>query len=421
MDKALNLQILHHNKHIAKKPDDEIPVPGEKRSKISGSGRWQQMLPTTFLRVAFSHPASCETALDKEFKLGNGVSARARVAGALMLYKMQTESVNAVVCRTPAIVSNFIIFQFMFDNATFHVKVPPVRAHTHPIMGAHGMLTFRQNDHVYNEEIVFPSTALWDETGESMLAVIKRHCPWAVDPPCNAGAPPPLRCFVAVLSGCDGGKNNDRLINYLIGVSKHFVMKGGCRNHSIALSLEPISKYLQIICPAFCTIKRLHSSSFHTKVIKGLHYIIDRNMVMLTPEKDPWYAPCPKDRAYAETVLELTYYQRDLHLSYIDDETRDSLAKDDAARRAKGQMLLQILPGNWRSKVITCWARGEFAGISREEAVVIILQAYLDVCPHIISVPALNKWLTLLASFADCSRGCHTPAHISSSLVQDWI
>ena len=85
MDKALNLQILHHNKHIAKKPDDEIPVPGEKRSKISGSGRWQQMLPTTFLRVAFSHPASCETALDKEFKLGNGVSAKARAAGALML------------------------------------------------------------------------------------------------------------------------------------------------------------------------------------------------------------------------------------------------------------------------------------------------------------------------------------------------
>ena len=80
--------------------------------------------------VAFSHPASCETALDKVFKLGNGVSARARAAGALMLYKMQTESVNAVACRTPAIVSNFIIFPFMFDNATFHVEVPPVRAHT---------------------------------------------------------------------------------------------------------------------------------------------------------------------------------------------------------------------------------------------------------------------------------------------------
>ena len=128
-------------------------------------------------------------------------------------------------------------------------------------------------------------------------------------------------------------------------------------------------------------------------------------MVMLTPEKDPWYAPCPKDRAYAETVLELTYYQRDLHLSYIDDETRDSLAKDDAARRSKGQRLLQILPGNWRSKFTTFWARGEFAGISREEAVVIILQAYLDVCPHIISVPALNKWLSLLASFADIARG----------------
>ena len=184
------------------------------------------------------------------------------------------------------------------------------------------------------------------------------------------------------------------------------MIRGKCRNHGVGLCLEPLSTYLDILCPAFCTIKRLHQGSFHNKFLRMLHHVINCKLVYLTPELDPWYRINPEHRRHAEAVLELTYYKRDMHRCYADDEERAALTAEDARRRALGNRLLEILPGDWRSKTIVFWAREEYATVSREEAVNMVYHAFLEINSHIIPVPALNKWLSVLPSVADLARGC---------------
>ena len=417
VNKNIQVQILHHNRNTALRPDDLMVIPGEKRAKISGSGRWQQVLPGTFLAVAFSHPATSDTALSERYDIGNGAPADIRAAAAMLLYRMQSEHVAEVMSPpVPAKQPSFIIFQFMWDIASFKVKVSSGLANTHPVMGAHGMLTFCIGDRIHNEEITIPPTAVWDESANSMLAVLKRHVPWALPLPENGGLSEPGRCFVGLTPGCDSARPNMKLLKFLGTISSNYLLPGKCRNHSIGLCLEPISVFLGLLCPAFCTIKRLHSATYHTRFLQKLHEVIDAKMAFMTPEEDPWYRPFPDDRQYAAALLEMTYYKRDLHRAYIDDDTKQQLEEEDKVRRAAGQRLMNALVGDWRSKTIVFWAHGEYRGVTREQAVLIVMELYLEVNPHIIPVPASNKWLSVLPAVADLCRGCNIH-HLTSETI----
>ena len=50
-------------------------------------------------------------------------------------------------------------------------------------------------------------------------------------------------------------------------------------------------------------------------------------------------------------------------------------------------------------------ARAQLAEVSRAGAVDMVFDVFVDVCPHIIPVPALNKWLSVLPAVADIARG----------------
>lgn len=400
-DKRMVVQILHHNKSAAAaKVDDLMVVPGETKVEAKGSGRWQQVLPQTYLKIAFSDPASTDRAIVTQFNLGNSAASDIRSSAALLLYKMQRMHIEDTLSREPSGPS-FVIFQVMWDLASFKVAVPPLGANVHPIMGAHGMLTFRAGNTVFNEEVVIPPTATWNEAAESMLSVLKRHCGWAIPLPRNGD-----QHFTLLSLGCDSARSNIRLLNNIGGMVPNLIMKGRCRNHSIGLCLEPMCVFLGVLCPAFCTIQRLHSATFHTRFLKMLFSVIDSRLVLFSSVNDIGYKPCGADRKYAEMVLELTYYKRDLHRSFANEEEKSKLMEEDRVRRAKGKRLLDMLVGDWRSKHITFFANGPYANVTRDEAVHLVMDAFLDICPHIIAVPAKNKWLSVLPAVADLARGC---------------
>ena len=395
------VQILHHNKSaVAAKVDNLMKVPGENKVETKGSGRWQQVLPQTYLKVAFSDPASTDRATVTQFNLGNSAASDIRSSAALLLYKMQRMRIEATLSHQPSGPS-FVIFQVMWDLASFKVVIPPLGANVHPIMGAHGMLTYRVGDTVFNEEVVIPPTPTWNETAESMMSVLKRHCGWALKLEGNGD-----QHFTLLNLGCDSARSNIRLMNSIGGTTPSLIMKGRCRNHSIGLCLEPMCVFLGVLCPAFCTIQRLHSATFHTRFLKTLFSVIDSRLVVFSSVNDIGYKPCAADRKYAEMVLELTYYKRDLHRSFANDEEKSKLVEEDRARRARGQRLLNMLVGDWRSKHITFYASGQYANVTREQAVHLVMEAFLDICPHIIPVPAKNKWLSVLPAVADLARGC---------------
>ena len=98
-------------------------------------------------------------------------------------------------------------------------------------------------------------------------------------------------------------------------------------------------------------------------------------------------------------------------------EGKADLEKEDAQRRALGEELLGMLPGDWRSRIVIFHAVGIYAGVSREDAVVMIFDAFVRVCSHIIPVPALNKWLSLLPAMSDLARGCSIHALTRDTLL----
>ena len=411
-DKRLLVQILHHNKSAAAaKADYLMKVPGEAGVQPKGSGRWQQVLPQTFLKVAFSDPSSTDRATVAQFKLGKSAAADIRGAAALLLYNLQRQQIEQTLASQPRDKPSFVIFQVMWDLASFKVVIPPLGANVHPIMGAHGMLTYCVGDTVFNEEVVIPPTPTWNETAESMMSVLKRHCGWAIPLPINGE-----QHFTLLSLGCDSARSNVRLLNSIGGMVPNLLLKGRCRNHSIGLCLEPMCTFLGILCPAFCTIQRLHSGTFHTRFLKTLFSVIDRRLVLFSSVSAPWYKPSPSDRKYAEMVLELTYYKRDLHRSFADPVEKSKLVEEDQVRRAKGKRLMDMLVGDWRSKHITFFATGQHANVTRDEAVHLAMEAFLDLCSHIIAVPAKNKWLSVLPAVADLARGCCIH-HLTSEVI----
>lgn len=412
-DQRLLVQILHHNKSTAAaKADHLMKVPGEAVVEPKGSGRWQQVLPHTFLKIGFSDPASTDRATNAQFNLGKCAAADIRGSVSSLLYNLQRQRIDVRLSdfRSEE-ASSFVIFQVMWDLASFKVAVPPLGANTHPIMGAHGMLTFCIGNRVFNEEVVIPPTATWDETAGSMLSVLRRHCPWALPLPDRGG-----RHLTLLSLGCDSARSNMKLMNTISGMVPSLILKGRCRNHSIGLCLEPMCVFLGVLCPAFCTIQRLHSATFHNRFLKTLCKVIDSRLVMYSAVKDPWYRPSPSDRKYAEMVLELTYYRRDLHRSFADQDEKSKLTEEDRLRRSKGQRLVDMLVGDWRSKTITFYAHGQYENVGRDEAVHLVMEAYLDVCSHIIPVPAKNKWLSVLPAVADLARGCCIH-HLTSEVI----
>ena len=75
------------------------------------------------------------------------------------------------------------------------------------------------------------------------------------------------------------------------------------------------------------------------------HYnVIDIKLVYVTPA-DSWFTPQASDRRHAESILELTYYRRDMHRSYIDDSEKQELLSEDALRRERGSRWVRTLPG----------------------------------------------------------------------------
>eukprot|EP00974_Lingulodinium_polyedra_P003727 351387-Lingulodinium_polyedra.AAC.1 len=59
------------------------------------------LLPSTFLKVAFMHPASSDVSTAERFSLGHSTPADVRSAAASTLIKIQAQCINEYVSERP--------------------------------------------------------------------------------------------------------------------------------------------------------------------------------------------------------------------------------------------------------------------------------------------------------------------------------
>ena len=212
MASSMTAQILEHNDARATRCDDKFVIPGQRREKVHGQGRWQQMLPRTFLRIAFAHPSAADKALAKQHEVSHSSVGDVRSTAADLLLQGQKRECTRIM--TEIHTKPFGVFQFMWDNTTFRLQCAGEKGKSQPIMAFHGLLTWPEGDQLRNEEVIFPPSVLWDETADAMLGAMQARSPVPVG--FGARAVTGIGdCLLGMAPGCDGAKANDRLLNHV--------------------------------------------------------------------------------------------------------------------------------------------------------------------------------------------------------------
>jgi len=167
-----------------------------------------------------------------------------------------------------------------------------------------------------------------------------------------------------------------------------------CCQHGAGLVLSPVTVFLELLCPLFCSAKQTQQGEFIDALLKVVDGLVEENLHVETEER-----PDPAWRAYAEEVLEHCYYTIDLPHSGMTDEELEQYRQQDRRRRAEGEELMTCLSGNWKEpatnfKALIHHCLGPLCcPLGRPQSVKRTQVALRKTVIRRVETPALNRWL----------------------------
>ena len=119
-------------------------------------------------------------------------------------------------------------------------------------MTSHAVVHFDRDGITRREEVVSPPQVLEDGTAESMWAALGRQIP--LHQLLDAD-------LAALLCSPDSAKANVRLMGHMFALLPDNVLAMflGCMHHQLGLVITPVTKELNMLCPAFCTAKQMQN------------------------------------------------------------------------------------------------------------------------------------------------------------------
>lgn len=266
-----------------------------------------------------------------------------------------------------------VIYTIMWDETTFST-IPNFSklATESSVFCAHGAVTMisDRGQAVRTEHVVHAPSLLSKSDANAFWAALKRQSP------CPIMHPKETATWIGLCPGSDHAKACIRLHNFLENSAPEHVLtiRGLCKQHATGLCVQPLCLLYDVICPAFCTVKLMHTWTFYNRFEASVLSVIARQMDWKPPDSD--WRPLPADREHAETLLEQAYYARDLHQATVSAEERRKLMEADKVRRSRGKKLIRACPGDWRSRRIVHWSRGCCS--NRQEGVHCVFDALKD-------------------------------------------
>ena len=130
------------------------------------------------------------------------------------------------------------------------------------------------------------------------------------------------------------------------------------------------------------------------KFVNRVRYPIQKNVEWIQEERRPSWRPDPGDLKYAEEVMELAYYQREMRTERGAGDV-EQMRADRSKRRQQGQSLGMRCPGNWECKKVAHWCTGEGCCDAWAEAVGDTFQVVMVVVFTVLPNIAANKWLSV--------------------------
>ena len=187
-----------------------------------------------------------------------------------------------------------------------------------------------------------------------------------------------------------------------------------CLQHQAGLTLEPMSKSLDVVPPSFCLIKQLHQGELLQKLEDAVTEVLDETLVRLENQE-----PNPEHTASNHTFLERCYFEIDVETDDMTDEQRERFKADDKIRREEGAELQASFTADWRANDMSRVRPDATQGTvkhhckgccaNRRESVRKCTKAFMLPLKRRLKIPALNRWLQLwpVASVLTLIFGLH--------------
>lgn len=406
---ARETHIEHMNRTKASRRDDVMLVDPTSRPIVNhGSGKWKQLLPTQILRNTFDKdPATAMSSI----AAACGSSARYVIDCAFLcarrLLCKQEQSVGTLFGSDADFSGGFVSLQLSWDETKFKIRPQGeknTKASSVSTLAMHGHFLWSvDGSFVSEDEVVLKPMAITSTTAAHMSNAIQQVLPgpllsiWKGDAASLGTRPPKM---ISLNLGSDHAASNLMLMAHVSAQmpDNTVVFAGLCKQHASGLCMAPVIRHLDIASPTFCVAKIFRGDGFLVKFRDGLRAAIRASPIRLIRQQDqPNFQPDPADKQYAESVLELAYYHRDLR-SRKDEDDVQRLMEQDKVRRQRGAELLSACPGNWRERPITHWC-SECA--DDEAAIEHVFLLATSVAFGVLGIPALNKWLSMWPLISD--------------------
>ena len=391
--RRVHLQASNRERAIA--IDDIFVDDGEAppKTKGMGTGKWKQLPVDAVLRCTFAPPAQSVANIAKSLGRSPRYITDLKFMVAKMLARSQDEALAAIDFATHlASAAGFLVVQMAWDESSFYLVPCGDRAGVDvSLLASRAAVLWKTPGGILEKDLVLKPEALEFKTaaglyaglGHSMMPTL-----WGI----ITGSIKVVG-VVFLNTGSDHASSNLMLLAHLANIAPGNVLMlpGLCKQHGAALCLSPVAKDLEIICGLYCLSKLFRGDTFRRQFQGGMKVAIDAALNRVLHEDDPNFEPDGEDAAHATGILEATYYKRDLRTTKED--TRQGLEEKDKYRRAQGRQLHLFCPGNWRKRRLLHVCRGCCA--SRQETVDKIYKMLVGMKFDSLSVPALNKWLSL--------------------------
>ena len=379
------VHVVEYSKTLANRVHDKCTECKGGTTILPGTGRWQMLLPTSFLRCAFEPPAKPSSTIGASYQSTAGHVVDIRQFASRLLVQCQKRAINDMVLSCADRPSH-VVLSFMWDETKLKVKPNDGSGKEHPVLAMHGGLAWAGNEDrtMRRYDIVCAPAVLTAASAECIWRALCDKLP--VSPTMSeftSGTQLPL---LGVATGADNCGTNHLVIKHILNNSDDsvLVLPGPCRQHLTALCLRPLAVYLDLLCPVYCVAKKLSCGRFFDLHQECMRETLRANFVWLRESEHPDWKPDPEDVKFSEQLLNMSYVAHDL--TAFPEDTKAERQAQDRLRRERGRNLLRLCPGSWKSTAIIHWCRG--CCESREQAI--------DLCTGAIEAVFGQKWSSLL-------------------------
>ena len=331
-------------------------------------------MPRAILRAAF-RLSDCRKHVARDFHANATTVAKAQMSVASTFCDLQGQSIDEHIVRSGK--HNWLLYTLQWDETSFTVKANDGPPCVQSILSQHGVLrweTADEQEHV--QEVVLPPCILQDKSANGMLgAIVARHAPSGVSGILDSAL---FSCFSPCI---DSVAANLLMVKHFNSVLPDHVLLLVCicLQHQAGLVLSPLAVAFGFLSGLFCMVKVLQSGTHLQALRSALRDVLDEELVIdATTLPDP----CSSEKMMA--LIEIAARAA---------ENNDEKALSSALTLEEQWAITQIFTGDPSSEQPVHHCRGCCA--SRRESIDKAVYALLVPLDKRISVPALNRWLSV--------------------------